>query len=396
MLLFAKSVNYLENGFLLYFVYLEYIKLERKFKIPPHELLSKLETKEKKLFTKILNSDDKSNFKTVITNKFRFNKNIDKHALIYFAYYTASIEILREGKLWKINFPLPTFHNYISNKMKENFEDKVDRSSTKSKVMELQLLAPKLIQTAEIEQNIQEIIQKSTILTLILNSSRFWSRLSYICMVFILTSLPFSYSRINDEENHLEKPMLFGVFYKFDAPERIILLTKIYYWILGTTIAVCSGVRLLNTLIRTVPLYFGKRKIQPNIYHMEENDDYDNQIGVWRRIKIVIAESPMLFFSLFYFAFCLLGIFIHPFFLFFSMVELIKEHPVLKTIVNSVWKPRKMLLWSLFLVLLLLYIFSIFTFMNYPKAYLGENITYLYQYWLINFDYSFKVNFYLI
>ena len=56
----------------------------------------------------------------------------------------------------------------------------------------------------------------------------------------------------------------------------------------------------------------------------------------------------------------ILGLVVNPFFYSFNLLELLMRYPDLANVLKSVWIPRKSILWTGFLILLLMYGFQLF------------------------------------
>lgn len=93
-----------------------------------------------------------------------------KEACSFFNSNSSSIELHRGGQLEKVLFYLPTYSKFLKPNLQKEYEVQVDRSSTKTKVMDLQLNSKKLIAKAKQEHRIHLKIKKNPFLNFILSN----------------------------------------------------------------------------------------------------------------------------------------------------------------------------------------------------------------------------------
>ena len=84
------------------------------------------------------------------------------------------------------------------------------------------------------------------------------------------------------------------------------------------------------------------------------------------------------FFVLYYLCYgaaAVFGTLIHPFFFAFHLFEVLIRFPVLLNVVKSVWQPKKYILYTFLLFILIMYVFSIFAYIVFFDSYKpGYNI----------------------
>ena len=91
--------------------------------------------------------------KNNITNEDKFAK-INKEALFFFLKHTASIEIKRDGIIFRQYFPLLPYTFCVTNEIKKFVLDNVNRMSAKSKVTSLLFLANETIDMLKFEEKL--------------------------------------------------------------------------------------------------------------------------------------------------------------------------------------------------------------------------------------------------
>ena len=91
-------------------------------------------------------------------------KQLLKQGLSFFRKNVAHIEIIRDNKVIKIFFPILPLCKCLPKATKENFHEKVNRTSTKTKLAELMKVSKNLIKIMKHEERLRQIFQKQKII----------------------------------------------------------------------------------------------------------------------------------------------------------------------------------------------------------------------------------------
>lgn len=92
-----------------------------------------------------------------------------------------------------------------------------------------------------------------------------------------------------------------------------------------------------------------------------------------------------------YGVFAIIGVVVHPFFFSFHLSEIFIRYPSLKNVIKALWQPKKALFLTLILLLILVYIFTIFGFRFLRVEYWG-NCDKIINCFLYMIDFTFKVD----
>lgn len=172
----------------------------------------------------------------------------------FFRKNSSSIELLRDGKLEKVLFYLPTYSNFLKSNLQNEYEIQVDRSSTKTKVLDLQLSSKNLISKAKQEHRIHIIVKKSKVLNFIFSKPQLWPAISFYTLMLTVILIMFSF-RYDSFDKKTDRPQILGYLYDFQMA-RLQLLSEIIFFMLGLIMMYCHLVRIICDMIRIVPLYF--------------------------------------------------------------------------------------------------------------------------------------------
>ena len=125
----------------------------------------------------------------------------------------------------------------------------------------------------------------------------------------------------------------------------------------------------VNYFIRSIPKY-KYRKI-------EAEDDTNKKLfesfkNAMTFLKRLILDTDFLYNSL-YLLMALLGNFIDPFFFSFHLLEVIRRSSTLINVINAFWYPKKQIIVTLILFIMVEYVFTIFVFLFFGDQALDEH-----------------------
>jgi len=107
---------------------------------------------------------------------------------------------------------------------------------------------------------------------------------------------------------------------------------------------------------------------------------------LWR-ISTFEAEMSYYFLQI---VFSLLGLFLHPFFYSFHILELCTRSKQIKRVLHAVYNPRRLILGTFVLYMMLSYQWAVWGFHRFREEYLRLGPEYVYQYWMWLFDKLWK------
>ena len=92
-----------------------------------------------------------------------------------------------------------------------------------------------------------------------------------------------------------------------------------------------------------------------------------------------------------YGALAVIGTVVHPFFFAFHMTEVLIRYPTLKNVIRAVWEPRKQLMLTLVLFIILVWVYGLIAFTFFSSDYYDRCNATLFCF-LFTFDWTFKAN----
>jgi hypothetical protein len=224
-LLYYETI--IESGFYAYFLLISYNDVMKNDEISidwsddyneAKNLLSSFKSSLKKSRTNFMSKSQKTGEFTVdekVTEILQMNKSeAFAEACKFFRRHSSSIELLRDGKLEKVLFYLPTYSTFLKSNLQNAYEVQVDRSSTKTKVLDLQLNSKNLISKAKQEYRIHIRVKKSKLLNFIFSYPDLWPAISFYTLMATVMIIVFSY-RYDSFADKPDRPQFLGYFYDF-------------------------------------------------------------------------------------------------------------------------------------------------------------------------------------
>ena len=135
---------------------------------------------------------------------------------------------------------------------------------------------------------------------------------------------------------------------------------------LGVIVIVCSTVIVTYFLAKTAPLIIKKSLVGV------KKDDRNLLKLLYRVIKtfyFLLSDFYILYY-LIYGVTAIIGTTVSPFFFAFQLFEVLVRFPVLLNVVKAVWIPKKAIMFTLFLFIILMYVFTLFAYYFLYESYL--------------------------
>lgn len=294
----------------------------------------------------------------------------------FYKQHSASVEILRDKKLERVNFFLPVYSEFLNSNVKVDFQVQVDRTSSKSKVQYFQKKAIYLINRAKQEYSIFLKVKKIKGLNLMFLYPDVWQNLGFYTAVITCFLMLFSYS-IDIRTGYIKNPCIFGHFFEFECSTIYIGVSVVFYKIAGIVIAFCSLIKTVSDIARIAPLYYNRdlNKIPQSFLVKTKN---------------FIKENVIICYYIFYTVMAFFGIIVHPFFYSVLLTEIVIKFKMLQSVINAVWQPRRQLVYTFMLFWIVIYLFAIWAY-EYKYYYFESNhLTHLYHYLFRVYDITFK------
>lgn len=317
-------------------------------------------------------------------------KKLLSNVMKFYSNFVVHIEIFRDNQLQKIFFPLLPFCKTLPKEIKNNFNEKVNRATSKIKVEELMASAPNFIKIMKHEEELRLFFNKNKISGLIVNHEKLWKKSAFyinILINFIIivsytskfvpedaTSSQRNYLRLNDPYFFEQK--------EFDQTWTVIIVLGTINLILGATVVVLFLIKKAPLMIHHVWIGFFESKM-------------NRFLKIWKGfLKVLISfyiclnDMEFLYYII-YILMIMSGLGIHPFFFVFNLTDYLKIDE-LKNVIQAIWIPRKQLLLALFLLILVEYYFSLIGYIEFYNQY-NQHCNRFWVCFLTTFDQTFKV-----
>jgi len=325
-------------------------------------------------------------------------KQMNKEAISFFAKYTASIEINRNGILYKQYFPKlpPCF--YLEKDLKKWFLQNVNRTTLHSKVSSLVFLSEEFIESLKINTSIKNFTGSNFLLSLISKHLKLWKDLSFLlCIMQNLIVLRFS-------EDILEGSHEFTFTFRlndFDEPNT----AKRTLFIMELLQIVFSGLVWLFSISKRAPLVMKKAKKYITMTENEEIQQGESELNLapqkesldftksLKRLLIYMKFTFLDYYIMYYMIYttlAVLGLF-NPLFIAALLFDVFVRFPLLLYVVKSLWRPKYQICLTMALFIIIQYYFTLVAFYIFYDSFqdLCED---LYQCFSLILDQTFKTN----
>lgn len=169
---------------------------------------------------------------------------------------TGSIEIIFNGSISRVYFPLPPYANCLTEEVMEDFHSKVDRSSDKNKLQGLVNMASEMIEVMRHEYRLQRVINASWIVGMIARNVSLWKDLSFLLTLVLNFMILASFSIYNTDRT--EEYSLFYYESRGSGPGLTFKSTQNLFISLGLCQIVITGVIVLFFIIKVGPLLLSR------------------------------------------------------------------------------------------------------------------------------------------
>ncbi|KAL4438400.1 hypothetical protein ABPG74_009439 [Tetrahymena malaccensis] len=318
----------------------------------------------------------------------KFKENLQKAVKFLFK-NTAHIEVLRNGQIEIIYFQLLPFCQRLPKDKKKEFNEQVDRSNEKAKVTGLMTQADYLLDVCRQEENLNKFFMSNKFISLFANYVKLWKDVAFMLTIVlnIFNLLTFT-SKFGDRfyNQHL---FLDYQSYSVQQTNRIIYL-------LGAIMTCCSMFVVSFFLVKNLPVLIKRIWSADKGQENELFKHFLARIFLWlfKLIKIIFSllKELEIIYYICYGTFAILGTVVHPFFFTFHLSEIFIRFPLLMSVINAVYIPRKNLFLTYILYLILAWLFSLFAYYFYASTILTDECSTLAYCFGLLLDQTFKSN----
>ncbi|XP_046984326.1 inositol 1,4,5-trisphosphate receptor [Schistocerca americana] len=283
-------------------------------------------------------------------------------ALEYYANHTSQIEIVRQDRtLEQIVFPIPEICEYLTQDTKTRILNTAERDDQGSKVSDFFERTEDMFY----EMKWQKKLRGQPVLFWVSSHMSLWSNVLFNCAVLINLIVAFFYpftETMPKLGHHLSgliwAVMLVSAAIVITVPResgvRTLVASTILrlifsvgpeptLWLLGTLTVLLKGVHLVSIM--------------------------GNQGTFTKSLEQMITDAELLY-HLTYLIFCLLALFMHPFFFSVLLFDVVYREETLLNVIRSVTRNGRSIILTAVLALILVYMFSIIGYMFFKDDFL--------------------------
>ncbi|XP_076376142.1 inositol 1,4,5-trisphosphate receptor isoform X3 [Megalopta genalis] len=283
-------------------------------------------------------------------------------ALQYYATHTAQIEIVRNDRtLEQIVFPIPEICELITLDTKIKVLNTTERDDQGSKVSDFFERTEDMFN----EMKWQKKLRGQPVLFWMSSYMSLWSNILFNCAVLINLIVAFFYPFVDSVPNlssHLS-----GLIWAVMFSSAVIVLTLPRESGIRTLVA-STILRLIFSIGPEPTLWLlGFLTIVLKVVHLISI--IGNQGTLTRSLEQIVTNVELLY-HISYLIFCVLGIFMHPFFYSVLLFDVVYREETLLNVIRSVTRNGRSIILTAVLALILVYMFSIIGFMFFKDDFL--------------------------
>ena len=292
-------------------------------------------------------------------------------ALDFFEKNTGRIEIKFQGILSAAYFWLPPICKHLTIEVKEEFHDTVERSTDKKKIEGLLSKAEDIIGDMEYEEKLSKVYGYKAMTRWV----RRFKTFVFILAVLLNIVIVLSYSAFGTDR--FSEPSYLNVeptSNNFDS----ITSTKLLISVVGTIHCILSAFIFLSFIIKAAPiiiLRLWQRQETPSQDSQEDKPKlYINKLKIFLLTCFYTLSNVDILYHLLYFGFSLLGVIVHPLFYSAHLLDVMYRFPSLQGVVMAVVLPWRSLLLTLIFILIIIYYFSIWAYVQFEADFRGIQV----------------------
>ncbi|OMJ77245.1 hypothetical protein SteCoe_23193 [Stentor coeruleus] len=315
------------------------------------------------------------------------NENITKAAYEFFEKHTGNVEVVFNREIFRVYFYYPPEYKGLTKEIKEHFHRNAIRDSDQSKLKYMLDSTDELIKKINHEYFIKNIMKKSKTIHIIATNVDNFRKIAFFLTIILNLIILTSYSHERDYESVLT--------FTPDDEGLGNNLTVALLRSFGIIQLACCAFIVAFFLLKVGPLLAkqGWELKGSRLYFLRSGKGI-LILSVLKIVQIIsttfyILSNVDVVYYILYAVFSILGIIVHPFYFSLLLLDVIYRYPALHNVVNSIYLPRKALVLTFLLLLVIIYIFSIIGYWLFFD-YLSPDCKTLLQCLLTIWDRSFK------
>lgn len=311
--------------------------------------------------------------------------------LSFYENNSAQIEILNNGELQEFYFPRLPYCAFRNSDAKDEFTENVNRTNAKTKCENLVRSSKILLIVLKIDYWLRTRL--GNFFGLLIKYIELWKNYLQLLAVAINVLIIYSYS--NELGSRMDKPSI-GDLGQADTKLLIRVLGVLNILLAFLVVGVQLALRVPYNIQRfRVREQDAKKRSKDSDIVASSNEAvraYNKLNSFYGASKMVLTDSLVLYHIL-YFLFTVLGVAYHPFFFAFCLTYLIVRSAVLINVLRAVYEPRKQIVLTLFLFIIVSYFFSIISYIEFSSEYDDSLPNACYSLWscmVVTIDQTYK------
>ena len=296
-------------------------------------------------------------------------KKILEEAYNFFQVNSGNVEVIFvDKKLFKVYFWIPPECHHLTKESKDAFHNNVERSSDKAKIQFLMQKAMEMIEEMQHEFRLTKFFNKYKLVSFFTSRVTVWKEIAFTTTLILNFFIIASYYE-NDTHSRVE-PVLFYEHYDSADYEK----TQAALRIIGIIQCVCSILIVTFFIMKTAPVLIqrGWKKHQANSEHSHFPMNLVFKLkSLILTLYFTLSNIDVLY-HLLYMIFSILGIAYNPLFFSLHLLDVLYRYPSLQNVIKSIVLPRKSLILTFILILILIYLFSIWAFLGFSEYFDGQ------------------------
>ena len=400
-----KEYLILETGFFLYFMILYYLDFEMNLLTKPQKII-----KKNNFYKYITNFFKDSIFDSLITflyniviailktlstiifslifvftfgkvkifNLLRiiFKRKIysDEDAETFYIKYTESIEILREDKVYKIYFYLLPFCKSLNKFEKIRFLEEIDRTNSKTKLMDIIKFSNKLKYELENDYYVKEFQYYLPICGIIFKSVELWKDLSLLLTIIQNIFIIFAVHKVGKIETlclnmyncvQIQRWVDEKTLFNMEVKDFDNLVDFLSYIQIGLACLI-----FVEFMCRKIPALYGITEEEVNQKNLS---NFKRRLLFLQKLLMKIIFNFEIVYYCGYVIFAFLGTFYSDFYFCFLLLEVVQRLKTLRNVLMAIKNPYKELILTFILWIIVVYYFSIFGYSFFTQYFPEEN-----------------------
>ena len=292
---------------------------------------------------------------------------LSKMSQKFFDKHTGRIEIaLADSRIIYVYFALQPESLFLSEEIKANFHESVDRTSEKTKLQYLQESNVDLMQHLKVLQRLDNFFRKYPMMSIITSNVRLYYSLGFVVTIFLNAMLLASYTSPYDNGNFKPTFCLSSDQYGFCQEYMSESKTASLFAALGILHSICAALVCIFQILMTGPKIYKAYKIR---YYDEDS----NKSLRYFQLTFAFSRTVLHIQILYYIAYTALSFtaVIGKFYLIYSihLFDVLYRFPSLQDVVKSIYRTRYTLALTFIFNFILIYYYSLWGYARLQEWY---------------------------